>query len=80
MTVFLVAYASFLKSCKDGNVHTYATTKELKKKTFTINSLNINQEISIQVTFIFDINSLKHIFYQNMTIFLVNYAYIVSPC
>ena len=30
----------------------YATTKELKKKAFRINSRNIKQTINIQVTFI----------------------------
>ena len=34
----------------------YATTKELKKKTFKINSQSINQEIGIQVIFILEIN------------------------
>ena len=42
---------SILSSCYDGNVHTYAPTKELKKKAFKINSRNITQAIGIQVTF-----------------------------
>ena len=33
-------------------MHTDATTKELKKMTFRINSPNIKQEIGIQLTFI----------------------------
>ena len=44
MTLFAATYAP------------YATTKELKKNAFTINSQNINQEIGIQVTFILYIN------------------------
>ena len=33
-------------------MHTYATTKELKKMTFRMNSRNIKQAIGIQMTFI----------------------------
>ena len=32
MTIFVAAIVSSLKLCQDGNVQTYATTKELKKK------------------------------------------------
>ena len=35
-------------------MHTYATTNELKKKAFTINSHNKNKEIDIQVSFILE--------------------------
>ena len=35
----------------DWNIHTYVTTKEQKKKAFTINTQNKNQEIGIQLTF-----------------------------
>ena len=33
-------------------MHTYATTQELKKMAFRINSRNLKQAIDIQVTFI----------------------------
>ena len=38
------------------NVPTYATTKELKKMAFEINSQNIEQNFEILVTFITEIN------------------------
>ena len=38
-----------------GNVPTHATTKELKKMAFKINSQNIKQNIGIQVIFISEI-------------------------
>ena len=37
-------------------MHTYAMNKELEMKAFKINSQNINQEIGIQVSIIFEIN------------------------
>ena len=39
----------------DGNVDIHDTTKELKKKALKINSQNIEQEIWMLVTFIFEI-------------------------
>ena len=54
-------------------MHTSATTKQLKKKAFTINSKNIidysSQEIAVQVIFILEIKLQKYIFYQNTTLF-----------
>ena len=44
----------------------YTTTKLLKKKAFTINSQDINQEIGVQVTFI---KLQKYIFYQTTVCF-----------
>ena len=38
MTSFLAAVVSFLNPCEDGNVQTYATTKELKKGIYGKNS------------------------------------------
>ena len=80
MTIFLVSNVSFLNPCYDGNVDTYVTIKQLKKKAFTINSQNIDQEIDIQVTFILQIKLQKYIFYQSTTILLANYASISKPC
>ena len=40
-------------------MHTYATTKELKKEAFKINSQNIEQAIRILVTFISEIKLQK---------------------
>ena len=56
MSLYSATSASILIPSQNGNVHGYATTNELKKKAFTIYSKNINQEIGIQVTFIFKIN------------------------
>ena len=45
-------------------MHTYATTKELKKKAFRINSQNIEQVIGITVTFISEIKPQKEGFFS----------------
>ena len=58
-------YASIFNPYKDENVHSYATTKELKKKAFTINSQNLKQAIGIQVTFILE-TKLKKIFFSKI--------------
>ena len=54
-------------------MHTSATTKQLKKKAFTINSQNIidysSEEIVVKVTFILEIKLQRNIFYQSTTIF-----------
>ena len=39
MAVFPASHASILDPCYDGNMHTYATTKEVKKKEFAINRI-----------------------------------------
>ena len=52
MITFLAALRSFLKPYEDGSVHTYATTKELKQKTFTVKIHNIKEAINMQVTLI----------------------------
>ena len=41
MIMFLAANVSFLNQCYDVHVITYATTKKLKSKAFTVNSQNI---------------------------------------
>ena len=41
MIMFLAANVSFLNQCYDVYVITYATTKKLKSKAFTVNSQNI---------------------------------------
>ena len=58
---FLPTYKSILNPCYDGNVHVYASTKELKKNAFTITNQNKNQEIGIKVTFILRIKFQKYI-------------------
>ena len=58
-TVFSEIYASILSPCWGGNVHTYATTQELKKKAFRLNSQNIKQKFGVQVTFILEIKPQK---------------------
>ena len=50
--VISVTFGFILNPCQNGNVHTYATTKEMKTMAIRINSRNIKQTIGIQVTFI----------------------------
>ena len=38
MSVLLASYASILDPCYDGSMYTYAMTKELIKRNYTINS------------------------------------------
>ena len=61
---------SILYPCYDGNVHLYATTKQLEKNAFTINSQNTNQEICIQVTFSLEIKLQKYVFLAKYDHFL----------
>ena len=42
-------------------MRTYATTKELTKKEFTINIENINQVIGVQVTIILELKLQKYV-------------------
>ena len=44
-----------LNPCYDGNVHTYAPTKQMKTMAFGINSQNTVEVFGIQVTFITEI-------------------------
>ena len=50
MTTFPATDLSIFSPWLDVNVHTYATTKEPRKKVSAKNSYNKNQEIGIQVT------------------------------
>ena len=50
MTIFSIAILFLFSPCDDKNVHTYATTKALKNKTFTLKIHNIKEAINIQVT------------------------------
>ena len=59
-------------------MHSYATTKELKKKAFTINSQNLKQAIGIQVTFILE-TKLKKIFLAKYNHFLAADVSYLSP-
>lgn len=52
MTNVFAAIVSFLNPCRDRNINTYATTKELKNKTFKVQSQNTKQEIGIQMNLI----------------------------
>ena len=52
MTNVLAAIVSFQNPRRDRNINTYATTKELKNKTFKVQSQNTKQEIGIQVNLI----------------------------
>ena len=61
-------------------MYTHATTYELKKKEFTLNSWNMKQATGIQGTFILEIKLQQYIFYENLTIFSATYASILNPC
>ena len=62
MTIFIATNLVFLNPCYDGNLYTFATTKELKKKAFALNIQNVKQVIGIQVTFMLEIKSQKYTF------------------
>ena len=51
-TVFSATYASILNPCLDGNEHTYATNKEMKKIVSRISIRNIEHAFCLQVIFI----------------------------
>ena len=52
MAIFSATIRSFLNPYDDGNVHPYATAKELKQKAFTVKIHNIKEAINMQVTLI----------------------------
>ena len=79
-TVFQARYASILNLCQDGNVHKHATTKELKKMAFRINSWNIKQVIGIQVTFITEKKLQKEHFLAKRHCLLGNLCVHLNPC
>ena len=54
--------ASIFNPSQDGNMHAYATTKELKKKPFRIHSQIIKKTIGVQVTFISEVRLQKENF------------------
>ena len=53
---------SIFNPCYDGIMHAFATTWELKTKTFTANSEAIKEVIGIQVTFTLEISIKKNNF------------------
>ena len=55
-------------------MHTYATTKELKKKPFKINSWNIIQTVRIQVSVITEKKLKKEHFLPEKTCLLGNFC------
>ena len=61
--VFSKTDVSILNLCYDGNKHTYAMTKELKKTAFRINSQSTKQRVGIQVTFILEVKLKKKSFF-----------------
>ena len=65
MTIFLTANVPFLNPCYDRNVHTYAMTKELKKKAFKAKRENIKQTSGIQVTLILKVK-LQNTFFSKL--------------
>ena len=60
--MIMAADVSFLNSCYNGKLHTYAKTKELRKKAFKTKGENIKQTIGIQVTFILEIKLQEYAF------------------
>ena len=59
---FSTASVPFSNPCYDRNVHTYAMTKEARRKAFNAKGENIKQTSAIQVTFILEIKLQKYIF------------------
>ena len=55
LTIFSTTYAPILNPCWYENMHSYTTTKKLRKKAFKINGKNKNQKIGIQVIFTLEI-------------------------
>ena len=54
ITNFLAAIMCLLNPYEDRNVHTYATTKELKKKVYTVKINNIKEAINIHLALILE--------------------------
>ena len=78
---FLAIEASILSPRQDGNVHTYATTKEVKTMKFRINSQNIEQTFGIQETLITEIKPQKERFLpKKKKKNSVTFAFILNPC
>ena len=57
-----MTFGFILNHCYDENLHRYATNKEMKTMAFRINSRNIKQAISMQVTLITENNLQKEHF------------------
>ena len=64
-------------------MHTSATTKQLKKKAFTINRQNIidysSEEIAVKKTFILEIKLQKYIFLSKYDHFLASCLFLGTP-
>ena len=60
----------FFNSCSDGKIRTYATTQELKSKTFNLNNKNIKQEIGIELAFTLETRIENQHFSQEIQQFL----------
>ena len=52
----------YFQPCKEGKVHTYATTESLKIKEFVLNNENIKPKTGIQLSFFFEIKFQKEHF------------------
>ena len=71
---------SIFNLCQDGNVHTHATTKEIKPMAFRLSSQNIEQTFGIQLTFITEIKPQKERFLAKKTVFLVTFTFLLNHC
>ena len=81
MTVFSATYACILNHCYDGNIRSYAASKELKTKEFTIKCENINQAIGIELTIILEIKLPNYIFLTKYDRFFCRYyVFFLNPC
>ena len=78
VTAFLETCASMLNTSWDWNVHTYATTQELKKKAFKVKRKNIKKAIGTQLKFVLEIKLKRYMCLVNYDCFLVGYASILN--
>ena len=80
-TVSSVTFVFVLNFSQNEYLHTYATTKELKKMALKINSQNIKQTFETQAIFISEIKPRPECFFkQNMTVFSETCVSILNPC
>ena len=69
----------FLKPCYNLHMRIHATSKELKKKAFSVKCQNMKQAVSMEVTFIL-VNKHQKTFFIKILPCLGNYASILSLC
>ena len=80
MTIYSATDVSNLTPCSDENVHTYATSEELKKNTFILNCQNIIQTICIKLTLRFQMKIQKGVLSAIYDYFLITDGSFFSFC